>query len=173
MADFTHTWTTFIQPSLTPAVALIGALSASFVAWRFGSIQAGIARQQAATAAAAAATAKNKLKLELFERRVAMYDVIYAHIESAAMGPVALGEQLAFSQRVRPVSWLLDDDIARWVYRDLGDVIRRVQTARAEAFGAPNPSEELQIEFASAQRDLTAQLGALGRMFDPYLRLEH
>ena len=56
-----HAWA--IGPLLTFAAALI----AAGIAWKFGRVQAEIARTQAAKAAAAARTARNKLRLELFE----------------------------------------------------------------------------------------------------------
>ncbi|MEJ8851572.1 hypothetical protein [Variovorax rhizosphaerae] len=57
-------------PLLTFISTLIAASVAAGVTIYFGRVQAGIARQQAKTAAMAAATARNKLRLDLFEKRL-------------------------------------------------------------------------------------------------------
>lgn len=63
---------------LGPLLTFGAALIAARLAWRFGEIQANIVRQQAETSAAAAATAtaRNKLRLDLIDRRLKIYDLV-------------------------------------------------------------------------------------------------
>ena len=64
----------FMRAVGTPIAALIGA----FVAFRFGNIQAGIANRQAETARDAALTARNKLRMDMYQERLKIYNAVIA-----------------------------------------------------------------------------------------------
>ena len=174
-SNFALTWATYIQPLLTPTVALVGALSASFVAWRFGSIQAAIARQQAATALGAAETARKKLKLELFDRRLKVHEELYSFIRELP-GLPAITDFTPYFQGVSQVRWLFEKPIAEWVYGDLFAMARdyqqvkiKLETLVRDGRGDPSVFDEnLKMQKAWFQK-----FDELASLFDPYLRLEH
>ena len=72
-------WLTLFGSVATMAAAGVAAL----VAHRIGTSQTAIARQQAETAATEAETARSKLRLDLFERRLGVYNAAMAAITTA------------------------------------------------------------------------------------------
>lgn len=157
-----------VQPYLTPAVALIGAMSASFIAWRFGSIQADIARQQARTA-------QNKLKLDLFDKRVAVYNAIAEYINLSPESVAERGGMGDYIPRFAPVKWLFDEKIADWLY---GELLPQVAIYHLEGamlvFVNGHPVDMQQYtKFNDMGAALQDQHLQLANLFRPYLQLEH
>lgn len=70
----TWPWQTIGEAVKSFALPLAAPLAAFYVANKFGHIQADIGRRQAETAALAMKTARNKLRLDLFEKRFAIYE---------------------------------------------------------------------------------------------------
>lgn len=173
-------WTAY----LTPVIQFLTAVAAVVVAYRFGAIQAGIAKQQAATAvtaaqtaAAAAQTARNRLKFDLFERRLSMYDLIYAYLDSVAaaqlIDPKADSEFLA---SVRALGWITDKAVVTYVHKDLrGKMIELSRLTRQ--LEASAQGSQVQMDLIMQHSLLTANLfnehETLAKMFEPYLKLEH
>jgi predicted metalloprotease len=77
-------WLEVIKAVAPLLAALLAAGVGAWVAHKFGRIQESIAKQQAATAAAAATTARNKLRLDLFDRRWAIYQTAKGVIDTMA-----------------------------------------------------------------------------------------
>lgn len=174
-SNFTQIWTTFIQPLLTPLAALLGAASATYVTWRFGTIQAEIARQQAATASRAAETARKKLKLELFERRLSLYDKIYSFMRELPSLPFDT-DFTPYFQDVREARWLFEKPLVDWLYMDLFETAKRYQVskARGQSLIQSGTVDLAAItEMTGLQTEWTDEYRKLAEHFDPYLRLEH
>jgi hypothetical protein len=71
----------FAKDFAGPVATVVAAATAVFVTWRLGSGQTKIAQQQAETARQQAKTAKNQLRLNLFEKRYAVYKDIERGLE--------------------------------------------------------------------------------------------
>ncbi len=160
-----HFFTTFVQPCLAPGAALIGAGAAAFIAWRFGSIQARIAEQQARTA-------RNKLRLDLFERRLKVYQAVADYLEDVpkwAPGEAKLDEHLPNFAAVR---WLFGKEVSNWVYTELVDEAGKYVMERSALAQAPHDVARAALWLTSGSMVLQKQWQRLGEVFGPYLRLE-
>lgn len=157
---------------------VLAALLAGGVAWKFGSIQAGIARQQAATAAAAAATAKQKLKLDLFDRRWTVYRAAVDTISFVLnQKEFPSEEEFKYLAAVQSSRWLFDDLI--WDYLQF-----KLVAILNELHHCSDWTEDLMLTDSQADRDalekrrqaavkkVLDQLDAIEQIFAPYLRLE-
>lgn len=167
-ADLTSMWTTFVQPCLTPLVA-------AFVAWRFGTIQAGIAKQQVATAISAAETARKKLKFDLFDRRLKIHEGIYAFLRELPSLP-AIADFTPYFQDLQQVRWLFDKPVVDWVYNDLFQTAQRFQLAKVKVAAlTKNGSTDIAaiVEVTNMQSLRSLRYDKLASHSDPYLRLEH
>lgn len=173
-------WTAYA----TPVIQFLTAAAAVWVAYRFGTIQAGIAKQQAATAvtaaqtaAAAAQTARNRLKYDLFERRLVLYDLIYGYIDVVVgTGTIEPKSDSEFLQAIRPLGWLTDAAVAKYVLQDLRDKMIALSALTRQVNAIPQPGEEhadLLRQHLVAQTQLYQEHDALAKAFEPYLKLEH
>ena len=166
-------WTVF----LTPAASVITAGLAAFVAIRFGSIQASIARQQAETAAATLRTARNRLKFDLFDRRMSMYNTVYNYIETVAgVGKLENETDSEFMNQVRAIGWVTDHAVVSYVFTELrakmlhlSNLTIQIEAAReARTF-----AHDLLLLQINARIALREQHAKLAEAFHPYLKLEH
>lgn len=155
---------------------LLAAVIAGGVAYKFGSMQAGIARQQADTAKAAADTAKNKLKLELFERRLAIYSAAQDAFTSLSYrGDKAEDADWKFRGAIQQVFWLFGDDVCDYLHKDLWALIVRIRQAQDLRDQTDNPEmkahaiEQLRI----ARKEVFRQEQRLKELLAPYMKLEN
>ncbi|WP_432731174.1 hypothetical protein [Variovorax sp. W6] len=172
-------WTAY----LSPVIQFFTAIAAVLVAYKFGAIQAGISKQQAATAvsaaqtaAAAAQTARNRLKFDLFERRLVMYDRVYAYIDTvvaaAKLHPDTDSEFLA---SVRAMGWLTDKAVVEYVHRDLRGKMSELSNVTHELESTPSGQRQMDllIKQSLLLTNLYQEHEALARVFEPFLKLEH
>ena len=164
-----------VQPFLVPFVTLIGAISASFIAWRFGTIQAAIANQQAATASAAAATARKKLKFDLFEKRFKVYDDIRQFIFEFGRTP-SVEAITKLTNDTRSAKWLFDSTLERWIGQDLIPCALEFLEYSTEVHQQPqnqpiNVAEHI-VQSVVATK-LLAKFDELDNLCSTYLALEH
>lgn len=95
----------YVLPLAAPAAAF-------YVAYKFGQIQAEIGKKQAATAALAMDTARTKLRLDLFDKRLAVYEAVNKVIEAAsAKGALDAQDQAEYLLGIRAAPWLFDEDV--------------------------------------------------------------
>lgn len=154
--------------------AIIAASVGAWVAHKFGRIQEGIARQQAATAAAAAQTAKNKLKLDLFERRYEMYEFTVRALERVNEATESRNmPDVAFLYELRKARWIFGEDVHIFLQEEVWPALLRYQFSQNEL------QKTADEEFAAVANKLTEQhirLFELSKkateVFSPYLRLE-
>ncbi|NVM87654.1 hypothetical protein FHT32_001293 [Variovorax sp. SG517] len=158
-------------------IQFFAAAAAVFVAYKFGKIQAGIAKQQADTAILAAKTARNKLKFELFERRLVMYDRVYAYIDTViGQGKIVAESDSEFLTSVRAMGWITDRSVVDYVHKELRDKMIALSMLTTEIENMPVPNQaraELGIKKSVLQATLYQEHDALARVFEPFLKLEH
>lgn len=88
-------WTTYLAALLTPVIAVFGAMI-GYRQWR---------------------TAQNKLKLDLFERRYAIYDALRGYLSVImTTGKTDIVSEQKFLQGTHGAKWLLNDDIEHYLH---------------------------------------------------------
>lgn len=147
-------WTQYLSALLTPTVAVLG----SFIAYRQWR------------------TAQNKLKHDLFERRFSVFDSARKLLASIMTSGKANNEELfKFLSGTREAKWLLDDQIAEYLEKELYAKAVHLQCLESELQGLP--VGEGRSANIKAQSEIKLWLGkqfeVLDEKFSPYLRLKH
>lgn len=152
----------------TPIAACVGA----YVAYRFGSIQAeiaktqvGIASRQAETSRDAALTARNKLRMDMYEERLRIYNAVMAMFGDLGV----LGHMNSESER----KYLQGIVSARWVFgKEMKEFLEgRVWAAMTEYVAAQNNYNDnaetsYRAELAAAKAERRKELLALREEVD-------
>lgn len=143
-------WTTYVQIWATPVVALIAAAIASTIAWR-----------QWKTAEAAKETARDKLKLDLFEGRLEVFnatvELFTAKLDSIKAPP----EYHNFYKAKSKAQFLFENDVQDYM-RSIADKVEDVRPATETKQDDHEPPEELVSDGWEPNR--AASLEALSRM---------
>lgn len=147
-------WTAYFGALLVPTVALLGLLIA-YRQWR---------------------TAQNKLKLELFERRLAIYNAATAFISSVMTSGKATDDQLRnLILGTKEAKWILSPNIAKYLDEELYSKGVDLQCLSAELEGVP-VSEERSTnvhEQKNIKLWLSDQYRILDEKFAKYLSISH
>jgi hypothetical protein len=158
----------------TPAAAAAGV----YIAYKFGRIQAGIAKQQADTAARSTFLVQNKLKMEMFDRRMVVYKTIADMLTNlATKGWLSNEDETAYLVGTNGAHWLFNDEIVelveRSLWRDLLDY-RAAQTALAEIdeTSAPGERERAANNKHEARKALLDQRADIDDLFAHYMRIQ-
>lgn len=155
----TRDWIDLVSIFSTPVISIVTALFASYIAWR--QFQ----------------TAKNKLKLDLFDKRYAVFEKITGFIASPIINDNLKSKDI--------VNYLRDINSAKFLFEDNKDVINYLDMLRekateliilkqneSEALGKGDPDGNQQ-----KQTDLIlwfeAQLNEIDDIFKKYLVLKH
>ena len=148
------------------------------MAHKFGRIQEGIARQQAATAASAAETSRRKLKLDLFDRRWSIYKTA---IDTVSKTLRELGfptdSEFEYFAGIQSARWLLNEKVSSYLEGELVDVLNEFHYAH-DFLGDPdvNAEHEVMAEHAAkklaAKEKVMAQRGRIEELFAPFLQIE-
>ena len=147
-------WTQVLAALLTPTIAVFG-LFIAYLQWR---------------------TAQNKLKLELFEKRFAVYDVARRFIASVITSGKAKDEEMnKFLSGTCETKWLLNDDIATYFDEQIWGNSVDLQALDAELEGAPFGDERTKNVQRQGQikKWLIDQYKVLDEKFSPFLKLGH
>ncbi len=147
-------WTSYLSALLAPTVAVLG----SFIAYRQWRL------------------AQNKLKFDLFDRRLAIYEAATTLISSIATSGEAKDEELfKFLVATREAKWLLDTPIAEYLDTQIYHKVIDLQTLQAELHGMPAGETRTKGVQAKAEikKWLVAQYKVLDSKFEPYLKLQH
>lgn len=154
---------------------LLAAVLAGGVAWKFGSIQAGIAQQQAATAATAAATAKKKLKLDLFDRRWVIYKVVTDALTHAWREQDFTPEcERAYKAGIQGARWLFDKELDDYLQKALPshlDTLRKTALDLSRG-GNHDQKVELNNKLVKAHMAIGQQQDKVEQYFGKYLEIE-
>ncbi|WP_250504682.1 hypothetical protein [Caballeronia sp. AZ7_KS35] len=147
-------WTAYVSALMVPLVAVLG-VAIAYRQWR---------------------TAQNKLKLDLFEKRFAVYDAA-RRLLSAVMtsGKVSDEEMFRFFAGTGEAKWLLSADVANYLDKELRLKMLQLQTLAAELEGVPAGAErstnmKAQSEIKTWMRE---QFDVLDEKFSPFLTLAH
>lgn len=145
--------TTVLAALLTPTIAVLGAYIA-YRQWR---------------------TARNKLKLDLFDRRLAVYDgavhLIGSIVTSGRMKDEA---DWKFLTDTKAAKWLFDESVSDYLENKLRLKALDLQVLQAELEGlqGKDRSENIRKQ-AELKNWLGAQFKVLDEKFAPYIRVQH
>jgi hypothetical protein len=147
-------WTQVLSALLTPTIAVIVAIIA-YLQWR---------------------TAQNRLKLDLFDRRFAVYDAARNLLSSViTSGKAKEDEMLKFLAHTREAKWLFNDEIAEYLDKEFWGQAVDLQTLDTELVALPVGDERAnnvkkQSEIKKWFRD---QYKVLDEKFTPFLLIKH
>ena len=147
-------WTAYLSALLAPVVAVLGSLIA-YRQWRL---------------------AQNKLKLDLFDRRLKVYEAATGLLYSVMTSDRAKDEELLkYMVATREAKWLLSPAIAEYLDTKLYHKAIDLQTLAAELEDVPVGDDRTQNVHAQAdvKRWLMAQYSVLDAQFAPFLQLGH
>ncbi|MCO5338617.1 hypothetical protein [Delftia tsuruhatensis] len=143
---------------------LLAAALAGVVAWWFGRIQARTARQQAETA-------KNKLKLDLFDRRLEIYKAASEAIATAIQtNDFTADDERAYFLGIRGSRWLLDQIADSYLRNDLFHAFDRLEKIRLNQREVR--TDEFMKQRSQAVDNVREQLKRLDHAFERFLRIE-
>lgn len=147
-------WTTYLSALLVPTVAILGAFIA-YRQWR---------------------TAQNKLKLELFDRRLIVYEAARDYISSVmTSGKTTNEKELEFLVGIRGAKWLFDEHVTQYLDKELWHKICGLGCLQSELDGMPTGEERTRKIRAQAvlKEWIIAQMQVLDEKFAPFLKLRH
>lgn len=147
-------WITYISALLVPVIALLTLLIA-YRQWR---------------------TAQNKLKLDLFEKRLAIYNAATAFIRNVMTSGNATDEQLRnLILGTKEAKWLLSTEIATYLDEELFTKGSDLRCLYDELEGVPVSEERTNNvhEQRKIKEWLESQYKILDEKFSKYLALRH
>lgn len=147
--------------------------AAVYVTYRFGSIQADIGRRQATTAAQSMSVANNKLRLELFEKRFAIYEVAITVIHKVVRHSekITHDDVEALLEATERADWLFDKLTAGFLadrlFQDTFDLVSLLHEIEAQ----PNSErrKELTTEIQEMKKVFAQHRVQLHELMRPYL----
>jgi hypothetical protein len=147
-------WTAYLSALLTPVVAVIGA----YIAWR------------------QSRTAQNKLKLDLFEKRFAVYHAARNMLaEIMTKGKLSDASLYEYGAGTREAKWLMDEEVAKYLSEELWNNAVQLQTCDAELDGLPVGEERTRLvhKRAELKKWFFAQYPILDSKAGKFLSLSH
>ena len=147
-------WVTYISALLVPVIALLTLLIA-YRQWR---------------------TAQNKMKLDLFEKRLAIYNAATAFIRNVMTSGNATDEQLRnLILGTKEAKWLLSAEIAKYLDEQLYAKGSDLQCLCADLEGIPVSDERTNNvhKQSNIKAWLKSQYKILDEKFSDYLALRH
>lgn len=132
-------WTEYVARVSVPVVALIAAVAAGYIGWR----QWG--------------TARDKLKMDLFDRRFDVYSAVTSYLDQFVTRPNDRGDLLLnFVAAIGPAKWLISSE----AHAQLAKIPSRMQSA----------AEQSRNHVQQVRTDVLNELEAL---FSTFLGLKH
>ncbi|WP_313220864.1 hypothetical protein [Stutzerimonas nitrititolerans] len=147
-------WTTYLSPLLVPIIAIFGALIA-YRQWR---------------------TAQNKLKLDLFDRRLVIYESVQKYLTALMISGKTTSEmEFEFLTGKRGAQWLFNEELTGYLDKELWRKICALGCIQSELEGMPAGQERKNKVQAKAElREwFVAQSKVIDEKFAPFLRLSH
>lgn len=147
-------WTNYLAALLVPTVAVLGSVIA-YRQWR---------------------TAQNKLKFELFDRRFSVYEASKNLLASIMTSGKAKDEEVfRFLLATREAKWLLNNEVATYLEKELYHKAIDLQTLQATLEGVPLGEERSANvkKQAEIKKWFIAQYEVLDEKFSPFLELQH
>jgi hypothetical protein len=121
-------------------------------------------------------TARNKLKLDLFEKRLQVYNAARSAIGDLITTEKPKSEvEWQYLNGIRGVKWLFDDRMVKYLDDELWGKIVDLGCVDSELKGVPlrEQSSEKMRERADIKKYLTRQLSEIDERFKPFLSLRH
>lgn len=146
--------TACISAFTVPIIALLGALIA-FLQWN---------------------TNRNKLKLDLFERRYEVYYAVYRFLSSMSSSGGVTDLQLnEFLRDTRQAKWLFSDSLATYLEHEIYHLAVDLQMYQTQLEGLPVGEKRSSIVLAKGniQKQLLEIYKPLDEQFEKYLSLKH
>jgi hypothetical protein len=147
-------WTAYLSALLTPLLAIFGAI----IAWRQSCIS------------------KNKLKLDLFEKRFAVYNKARNMLGEIMMeGKLTNQELQKYGAGIQEAKWLFDDQVAKYLGEELWGRAVDLQNYDAELDGKPSGDERTSLinDRNNLKQWFFSQYKALDSKFDKFLKMSH
>jgi hypothetical protein len=152
--DFQPQWIGYLSALATPAIALLTGLIA-YRQWKTG---------------------QDKLKLDLFDRRFALYEKARELLaRRATSGKLEGGDVVEFIRGTRSSKWLFNQQIAAYFEKEIGERGLELETLISELEGLPAGAERSKnVEKQRAIKDwFDAQFEALDDKLSKFLTLSH
>ncbi len=147
-------WTSFVTALLVPTIALFGAFIA-YQQWR---------------------TAREKLKLDLFDKRFAVYDTARNFIGNiVTQGKVTDEQFFVFLNGTIEAKWLFGNGIANYLKNNLYDPARELQGIQFE-LSAQTADKDQQSNLKRMFEIIKAfgdELNGIEQLFDEFLQLKN
>jgi hypothetical protein len=145
-------WVEYVRALGTPIAALIGAVIAGFIAYR------------------QMRTASNKLKLDLFDKRMEVYNAARDLVSHEIWNVEITEERLnAITDAINAAPWLLDDKVDAYL-NGLKQELRGHRQSRVQPSRSAEDVKKMVADKRESKRKHVAELKAV---FDPFLRLAH
>ncbi len=144
-------WTAYLSALSVPMIALFGAI----IAWR------------------QTRTARERLKLDLFDRRFAQYDAARQLVVKTLIWRVSDEDIDRYGIKAREAKWLINAKVARYLENELPDKLYRLHVLIKAAEGdLDNESRKENTEAQDEIRDwLRLQFRVIDNLFAPFLDL--
>lgn len=147
-------WTAYVSALLVPVVTVLGAYIA-YLQWRL---------------------AQSKLKFDLFDRRMKVYEAATALLSSILTSGKAKNEEVfKFMVATREAKWLFNTAIAEYLEKQLYHKAIDLQTLDSELDGVPvgeERSKNVQSQ-SRLKKWFSDQYPVLDEKLGPYLQLQH
>jgi hypothetical protein len=145
------------------------ALGAPIVALVAAGIAGGIAYRQMVIA-------RNKLKFDLFEKRMAIYAAAIEMVQGIlGIDPMKMDTVAEIGNRMAPATWLLSKDVADYLN---GLMKRGYGTITKQPLNADGLSDDERMALVlrlsrEIMVNMEVELNKLNKLFAPYLEIEH
>ena len=151
-------WTAYVSAIGTPVVAMLAAIIAGLITW--GQWK----------------TARDRLKLDLFDKRLVIYQVARDFLASVmTSGKVNEKELFKFSMAMREAKWLLNADVAQYLNETLRNKAIYLQVLDQELPTISPGAERTRNVHRQSEikKWINAQYDVLDKKFASFLQLQH
>jgi hypothetical protein len=176
--EISRNWQAILTLIVSVAVALISWLQwrTARNQWRTATKQSETADKQWQTAEKQAETAKNKLRLELFERRIAVYDALMEMAAIAAVkGEVTPEQQRKWAIATKGAEFLFNKEIDDYCLK-LGKeaVLLGLDNHHIDRLKFTRAKEHLKAEMSKGERLIwfNTQIDEMPKRFAEFLKIE-
>ena len=119
-------------------------------------------------------TAQNKLKLDLFDRRFAIYFATREFIKLTLSSTAGDGLDLTYLQQIRLAQWLFGHEICAYLENTVWSKAVELDLAREEKQGSTGSERRVLSEkTARLSIELADELTKMNALFSSYLALQH
>jgi phosphate/sulfate permease len=142
----------------TPIVAIVAAIFAWIIAYRQWK------------------TAQNRLKLDLFDRRFAVYDTVKSFLIRITNYEKITGEEFQkFLIGINEAKWLLNDEISNYLRQELLSKYNELRRIEVELESLPVGEEKSNLVENQSELNywFRQQYHVLDQKFEPFLKLKH